>query len=210
MWYTDTRITGGRKYAREKETEMASNKSKREIRFVLTDEDYSAFGRYRIMYTAGGRKLVNRQRLTYLICGVCIAALFTVFHVDRNFTLLAYGIAAVIGIGGTIFAEKLVLKQQSDAIKKSQDSIERVHPDENIITLGDDVLITDAGEDHQEFDYKEIKLVDLTEDAIYVWMSDTMIMPIPRHAFRNMDDMKASYKFIREKIKEKGGKIDEE
>ena len=189
---------------------MASNKNKREIRFKLNDEDYAAFGRYRIMYTAGGRKLVNRQRITYLICGICIAALFTVFHVDRNFTYLAYGIAAVIGVGGTIFAEKLVLKQQSDAIKKSQDSIERVHPDENVVTLGDDFLITDAGSDHQEFDYKDIKLVDLTEESIYVWMSDTMIMPIPRHAFRNMDEMKEAYRFIREKIKEKGGKVDGE
>ena len=102
-----------------------------------------------------------------------------------------------------------MLKQQSDSIRKSQDSLERVHPDENVITLGDDFLTTDAGADHQEFDYKDIKLVDLTDDAIYVWMSDTMIMPIPRHAFRNADDMKESYKFIREKIKEKGGKIDE-
>ena len=189
---------------------MASNKNKREIRFVLNDEDYNAFGRYRIMYTAGGRKLVNRQRFTYLFSGICIAALFTVFHVDQKFTILAYAIAAIIGIGGAIFAEKLVLKQQSDAIKRSQESIERIHPDENVITLGDDFLITDAGKDHQEFDYKNIKLVDLTEEAIYVWMSDTMIMPIPRHAFRTMDDMKASYKFIREKIKEKGGEIDEE
>ena len=188
---------------------MATNKNKREIRFALNDEDYGAFGRYRIMYTEGGRKLVNRQRITYLISGICIAALFTIFHADRNFTILAYIIAAVVGIGGTVFAEKIVLKQQSDAIKKSQDNLERVHPEENVVTLGDDFLITDTGEDHQEFDYKDIKLVDLTEEAIYVWMSDTMIMPLPRHAFRNMDDMKASYKFIREKIKEKGGKIDE-
>ena len=189
---------------------MASNKSKREIRFALTDDDYNAFGRYRILYTAGGRKLVNRQRLTYLISGACLALLFTVFHLDRNFTMLAYIVAAVIGIGGTIFAEKLVLKQQADAIKRSQDTVERVHPEENVVTLGDDFLITDAGEDHQEFDYKDIKLVDLTEDAIYVWMSDTMIMPVPRHAFRNMDDMKEAYKFIRAKIKEKGGSIDGE
>lgn len=189
---------------------MASNKNKREIRFVLNDEDYAAFGRYRIMYTAGGRKLVNRQRVTYLICGVCIAALFTVFHVEHNFTILAYIVAAVIGIGGTLFAERIVLRQQSDTIKKSQDSIERIHPDENVITLGDDALITDAGSDHQEFDYKDIKLVDLTEESIYVWMSDTMIMPVPLHAFRNMDEMKEAYKFIRAKIKEKGGKIDDE
>ena len=51
---------------------MASKKNKREIRFALSDEDYGAFGRYRIMYTAGGRKLVNRQRITYLISGICI------------------------------------------------------------------------------------------------------------------------------------------
>jgi len=189
---------------------MAQKKNNREIRFALNDEDYNAFGRYRIMYTAGGRKLVNRQRLTYLISGICIAALFTVFHVDRSFTILAYIVAAVVGIGGVIFAERMVLKQQSDTIKKSQDSIERVHPEENIITLGDDMLMTDAGDDHQEFDYKDIKLVDLTEDAIYVWMSDTMIMPVPRHAFRNMDEMKEAYRFIREKIKEKGGQIDDE
>ena len=189
---------------------MASNKNKKEIRFVLNDDDYSSFGRYRILYTAGGRKLVNRQRLTYLISGICIAALFTVFHVARSFTLFAYAVAAVIGIGGVIFAEKLVLKQQADAIKRSQDSLERVHPDENVITLGDDLLVTDAGSDHQEFDYKDIKLVDITEEAIYVWMSDTMIMPIPRHAFRSMDDMKDAYTYIREKVKEKGGNLGDE
>ena len=181
---------------------MASNKNKREIRFVLNDDDYNAFGRYRIMYTAGGRKLVNRQRLTYIISGACIALLFTVFHVDHNFTILAYIVAAVNYC--------IAIKQQGDSIKKAQDSLERVHPDENVITLGDDMLITDAGEDHQEFDYKKIKLVDLTEEAIYVWMSDTMIMPIPLHAFRNMDEMKEAYKLIREKVKEKGGKLDEE
>ena len=188
---------------------MASNKNKKEIRFSLTDDDFAAFGRYRIMYTAGGRKLVNRQRLTYLISGICIAALFTVFHVDKSFTILAYIVAAVVGIGGAVFAEKLVLKQQADSIKKSADSLERVHPEENVITLGDDFLITDTGSDHQEFDYKDIKLVDLTDDAIYVWMSDTMIMPVPRHAFNNMDEMKRAYDLIREKIKEKGGKVDD-
>ena len=116
---------------------MASKKNKREIRFALSDEDYGAFGRYRIMYTAGGRKLVNRQRITYLISGICIAALFTVFHVDHSFTILAYIVAAVIGIGGTVFAEKIVLKQQSDSIRKSQDSLERVHPEG---TRGCDVI----------------------------------------------------------------------
>ena len=57
---------------------MASKKkNKNEIRYALNDDDYSAFGRYRILYTAGGRKLVNHQRLTYFISGVMIALLFT-------------------------------------------------------------------------------------------------------------------------------------
>ena len=184
---------------------MATKKRPGVIRFVLTDDDYAAFGRYRILYTEGGRKLVNRQRLTYFISGVIMAALFTVFHVDRSFTILAYIVAAVIGIGGPLISERLLLRQQDKAIQSSKDDIDRVHPVENVVTLGDDALTTDAGDDHQSFDYKDIKLVDLTEDAIYVWMSDTMIMPIPLHAFGEMSEMKETYNLIRQKIKEAGG-----
>ena len=184
---------------------MATKKNPRVIRFVLTDEDYSAFGRYRILYTEGGRKLVNRQRLTYLICGIAIAGLFTIFHADHNFTMVAYAVAAAIGIGGPILSERILLRQQDKAIKNESDTIERVHAVENVVTIGDDALTTDAGDDHQEFNYKDIKLVDLTEEAIYVWMSDTMIMPVPLHAFSGMDEMKEAYKLIRQKIKEAGG-----
>ena len=191
----------------QKETEMATKKNPRVIKFVLTDEDYSAFGRYRILYTAGGRKLVNRQRLTYLISGVCIAALFTLFHVDHTFTMVAYAVAAVIGIGGPIMSERMLLRQQEKAIKNEADTLERVHADENVVTIGDDALTTDAGDDHQSFNYKDIQQVDLTEEAIYVWMSDTMIMPIPLHAFTGMDEMKEAYKLIRQKIKEAGGTL---
>ena len=88
--------------------------------------------------------------------------------------------------------------------------MESVHPDENIIILGDDELHTKAGSDEQSFPYEDIKLVDLTEESIYVWMSDTMIMPVPLHAFRNMDEMKDVYNEIREKIKEHGGDIGDE
>ena len=184
---------------------MASNKNKRDIRFTLNDEDFRAFGRYRIMYTEGGRKLVDRQRITYFISGLAIAALFTVFHVEHNFTILAYIVAAVVGIGGPLMAERILLRQQDNTIQASKDSIERIHPDENIVTLSDDELITEAGEDRQVFDYKDIKLVDLTDDAIYVWMSDTMIMPFPKHAFKGMPEMKAAYDWLQAKIKAKGG-----
>ena len=184
---------------------MATKKNPRVIKFVLTDDDYLAFGRYRILYTEGGRKLVNRQRITYLISGIAIAALFTIFHADHSFTMMAYAIAAVIGIGGPIFSEKLVLRQQEKAIKESADSLDRVHAEENTITIGDDALTTDTESDHQSFDYKDIQKVDLTEEAIYVWMSDTMIMPIPLRAFAGMPEMKEAYKLIREKIKEAGG-----
>ena len=194
----------------KKETEMATKKNPRVIKFVLTDDDYLAFGRYRILYTDGGRKLVNRQRLTYFISGLCIAALFTLFHADHQFTMIAYAVAAVIGIGGPIMSERILLRQQEKAIKNSTDTIERVHAVENVITIGDEALITDAGEDHQEFGYKDIKGVDLTEEAIYVWMSDTMIMPVPLHAFGSMDEMKEAYKLIRQMVRDAGGELADE
>ena len=184
---------------------MATNKNKRVVRFKLNDDDFRAFGRYRILYTEGGRKLVNRQRLTYLISGLAIAGLFTLFHADHNFTMIAYAVAAVIGIGGPIMSEKILLRQQDKNIQSSVDDVERVHPEENVIIMSDDELVTEAGSDRQTFDYKDIKLVDLTDDAIYVWMSDTMIMPIPLHAFRNMEEMKKAYNWLQAKIKAKGG-----
>jgi hypothetical protein len=205
VWYTVNHKSAGSDLPGKKETKMATKKNPREIRFVLNDDDYSAFGRYRILYTEGGRKLVNRQRITYFVSGAIIALLFTVFHVDHSFTILAYIVAAVVGIGGPLVSEKMLLRQQDKAINASKDNLERVHPVENIITIGDDALRTDAGDDHQSFDYKDIKLVDLTEEAIYVWMSDTMIMPIPLHAFPGMPEMKEAYKLIRAKIKEAGG-----
>ena len=38
-------------------------------------------------------------------------------------------------------------------------------------------------------------------------MSETMIMPIPLHAFNGMDEMKETYKLIRQKVKEAGGTL---
>ena len=186
---------------------MAANKNKREVKFTLKDDDYRAFGRYRIMYTEQGHRLVRRQRMTYLITAAMIAGLFTLFKVDHTFTMLMYVIAAAMAVAGIFFAESFVLRQQDKAIEASENSAERVHAAENRIIFDDDKFTTHAGEDVQEFAYKDIKLVDLTEEAIYVWMSDTMIMPLPLHAFRGMPEMKEMYKWIREKIKEQGGTL---
>ena len=179
--------------------DIMANKNDKELRFQLSNDDYKAFGRYRILFTKGGKKLINRQRLTYLLSGVMIALLFTVFKVDPTFTKLAYVAAAVIGIGGAIVAPKLVLKQQAAAIDATADDPERVHPVENIVRFEDDSMKTEAEDDKQSFLYSDIQQVDMTEDAIYVWMSDTMIMPLPLHAFKNQKAMEDMYDFLQEK-----------
>ena len=184
---------------------MAVNKNRKQVKYELNDKDYEAFGRYRIMYTAQGRKMVLRQRITYIISGICIAALFYVFPVSEGFTRIAYSVAAVIGIGGAVFAEKIVLRQQKQAIERAEATADAVHLPENTVRFDDETFETKAGGDVQTFRYGDIRLIDLTEEAIYVWMSDEMIMPIPLHAFRSMDDMKELYKWIRGKIKEQGG-----
>ena len=184
---------------------MAVNKNRKQVKYELNDKDYEAFGRYRIMYTAQGRKMVLRQRITYIISGICIAALFYVFPVSEGFTRIAYIVAAVIGIGGAVVAEKIVLRQQKQAIERAEATADAVHLPENTVRFDDETFETKAGDDVQTFRYGDIRLIDLTEEAIYVWMSDEMIMPIPLHAFRSMDDMKELYKWIRGKIKEQGG-----
>lgn len=185
---------------------MAANRNKREVQFTLNDEDYRAFGRYRIMYTEQGHKMVTRQRLTYLITAVMIAVLFTVFKVDHNFTILMYIASAALAIVGIFFAETLVLRQQDRAIQADAGNAERVHAGENKIKFNDDSFTTFGNGDEQTFKYSDIKLIDLTEEAIYVWMSDVMIMPLPLHAFRGMEEMKELYKWLKEKTAEQGGK----
>ena len=171
----------------------------REIRFTLSDDDYKEFGRYRILYTPGGKKIVNRQRITYAISGIMLALLFTVFHVDPNFTKLIYAVAAVIGIGGILFADKIILRQQSSIIDKEMSEAGRLHPEESVVTFEDDELVATTGEEVQRFSYSDIKQVDMTESAIYAWMSDTMIMPLPLHAFKGQKHMEDTYNLLIER-----------
>lgn len=182
---------------------------KREVQFKLNDDDYKAFGHYRILYTDQGRKMVNRQKLTMVIIGVGVALLFTIFKVDRSFQLLMYALSALCAVGGFFFAESMVLRQQDRVIEDSQGDIERVRAENNRIFFGDEEFVTYTGEDEQHFKYSDIKLIDLTEAAIYVWMSDTMIMPVPLHAFKSMEDMKALYKWIKERTEAEGENVAE-
>ena len=177
---------------------MAAGKKAREVQFALTDEDFQMFGRYRIMYTEQGHKMVRRQRITYLISAAAIAGLFTLFHVDQKFTVLMYVIAAALAI----------TKQQDKAIASTENNAERVHAAQNRIRFEEEGFDTYAAGDEQHFLYKDVKLADLTDQAIYVWMSDTMIMPIPLHAFRNESEMKEFYKWLKERIEVNGGKVE--
>ena len=185
---------------------MASKKNKNEIKFTLKDSDYKSFGKYRIMYTEQGHRMVRRQRLTYLIGAAMIALLFTVFKVEQSsFRYLMYVIAAALAVVGIFFAEALVLRQQDKAIEASANTAERVNAGENTVRFDDDTFTTSGNGDDQVFKYSDIKLIDLTEEAIYVWMSDTMIMPLPLHAFRGMEEMKELCKWLRAKVDEQNG-----
>ena len=185
---------------------MASKKNKNEIKFTLKDSDYKSFGKYRIMYTEQGHRMVRRQRLTYLIGAAMIALLFTVFKVEQSsFRYLMYVIAAALAVVGIFFAEALVLRQQDKAIDATANSAERVNAGENTVRFDDDTFTTSGNGDDQVFRYSDIKLIDLTEEAIYVWMSDTMIMPLPLHAFRGMEEMKELCKWLRAKVDEQNG-----
>ena len=177
----------------------ANNKRKNELQFKLTEDDIKLFGRYRILYTKQGHRMVLQQRLTYLISAAALAVLFSVFHVDKKFTIMMYITAAVIAVIGIFFAETLVIRQQDKEIAKTESSAERVNAATNTVRLEEDGFSTFAAGDERHFKYTDIKLVDLTDHAIYVWLSEEMIMPLPLHACRDLKDMKETCKWIREK-----------
>lgn len=186
------------KIRQERRLKMAS-KNYRELHFQLNDDDYKAFGRYRIMYTTGGRRMVRRTMFTYIVIGIGVAILFTLFPVDTKFRYLMYAASAICIVYGVLFSERSLLRQQDQAIENGRMDAERIHPAMNVINFGTDTFTTSSGDDAATFRYDEIKLIDLTETAIYVWMSDTMIMTIPLHAFKNMTEMKELYKWLKAK-----------
>ena len=114
-------------------------------------------------------------------------------HPERNFIIVVPEQASLQ------VQEAIVLRQQDKVIESSAATAERVHAGENKIRFDEDSFTTYGGGDEQTFAYSDIKLTDLTEEGIYVWMSDTMIMPIPLHAFRGMEEMKELYKWLRDK-----------
>ena len=176
----------------------------KEIQFKYRDEDFEAFGRYRILYTKQGRKMVNRQRATYIISGLLLALLTTVFHFDKAFTILLYILSSVLVIVGLIFAESIMLRQQDKAIKADSESADRVHAPKNIIRFDNTTFTTIAGDDVQTFKYSDIQKVDFTDKAIYVWLGEDIIMSIPDHAFNNLSEMREVSKWLRTKADAEG------
>ena len=148
---------------------MAAGKKSREIQFTLNDEDFQMFGRYRIMYTEQGHKMVRRQRLTYLISAAAIAGLFTLFHVDHSFTILMYVIAAAIAVTGLFFSETLVLKQQDRAIASTANSAERVHAAQNKIRFEEEGFDTYAAGDEQDLTHTQREMSSTSCTKMSSW-----------------------------------------
>ncbi|NLY87533.1 MAG: YcxB family protein [Clostridiales bacterium] len=176
-----------------------NNKNIRELKFTLNDDDYKAFGRYRILYTRDGQRIVNKQRWTFIIVAIGVIIIFALFPVGAKVFKMTVAIMTVAGLCGVAMSKNMVLKQQARAIDASSMDIERVRPAENKITFYDEFLSTIAGADESTFTYTDIKLVDLTEEGIYVWMSDKIIMPLPAHAFRTVREMEDTYMWLIEK-----------
>ena len=139
----------------------------------------------------------RRNQLTGLICAAWSDS-FSGYRI--------YVIAAAMALVGIFFAESMVLRQQDKVIASTANSAERVHAANNIIRFDEEGFTTYAAGDEQRFSYKDVKLVDMTDQAIYTWLSDTMIMPIPLHAFKNMSEMKEFNKWFKERVEQGGGK----
>lgn len=175
---------------------MASKKNLKELTYILNDDDLIAFNQYYIQHSKFGKRLVWRQRLIFP--AFLLIFLFITYGFKSEHRIIVGGtvLLGAISVFMFFYAKRLVLKQQARAVRNSENDLSRIHVNETIVRLGDDEFEAVNADGAQTFNYTEVQKLTLTENGIYVWMSDQMAIPISKSAFKRPGDMDEVFDFF--------------
>ncbi len=179
---------------------MARKKTNyRQPTYTLNDADAIEFNRYYIKNTKRGRRVVWQQRmiLPMILLGYVILMLIFKFNSKPVYVFGAFVAAAAVAYG--LACEKIVLNRQEAEIKNSGYSWDNIHPEPTTINFGDDKIMASYRGQEKEFEYDEIWKVTCTDQAIYLWLDDTVAMQIPVRAFDSVTDMHKLFDYLDKK-----------
>lgn len=182
--------------SKTKEITMAQKKNLKEISYILNDDDLIAFNQYYILNSKFGKRLIWRQRLIFPAFLVIFLAIMYACKSEHRIVVGGTVLLGTISVFMFFYAKRLVLNQQVKAVRNSANDLSRIHANETIIRFGDDEFEAVNSEGDNFFKYSEVKKLSLTEDGIYVWMSERMAIPISRSAFNRPGDMEELFDFL--------------
>ena len=167
--------------------------------YTLTDADAIEFNRYYIKNTKRGRKVVWQQRmiLPMILLGYVILMLIFKFNSKPVYVFGAFVAAAAVAYG--LACEKIVLNRQEAEIKRGGYNWDNIHPEPTTIDFAGDKIEASYKGQNKDFEYGDIMKVTCTDQAIYLWLNDTVAMQIPVRGFESEQDMSKLFDFLGEK-----------
>ncbi len=169
------------------------------LEYTLRDSDYVAFNRYHLTNSKDGKKVILRQQLVMIIAAAGIFALFCVFKTSPKIRNLVGIICALFALYAIFFGKKMVLKASERAAMEGSGDLGRLHPELNTVTFKGKSFSVETESSSNEFYYSDVYAIDMNEDGIYIWISASVAMSIPTHAFRTRAEIQETYDWLREK-----------
>lgn len=175
---------------------MAQKKNLREISYILNDDDLIAFNQFYILNSKFGKKMIWRQRLIFPVFLLMFLGITYGFKSEPRIIKGGAILLGALSVFFFFYAKRLVLNQQVKAVRNSANDLSRIHANETIIKFGDEEFEAMNVDGDHTFNYSEVKKISFTENGIYVWMSDTMAIPISKTAFNRPGDMEELFDFL--------------
>lgn len=167
--------------------------------YILTDDDAIEFNRYYIKHTKRGRRVVWQQRmiLPLILVGYVILMLVFQFHSKPVYVFGGFVAAAAVAYG--LACEKIVLNRQEAEIRHGGYNWDNIHPEPTTLDCTDEKIKASYKGEERDFEYADIWKVTCTDNAIYLWLNETVAMQIPVRAFDSEQDMHKLFDFLDKK-----------
>lgn len=171
-----------------------------EFRFTLSKEDILNLNLYHIEKDAALQKRLNNQRMITVVL-LAIIVVVAIFKQDLNI-LMRFSVLIIFLIAWALGYKKFFyMMTKRRMMKVINDPNNSVLFEERTAKFGEDSLLETIGENSVEIFYKDIYKLQLSDQAIYIYLNEKNSDIIPLKAFNSKSEMDEFCAKLDEKIK---------
>lgn len=171
-----------------------------EFKFTLSKEDILNLNLYHIEKDAALQKRLNNQRMI-TVALLALIVVVAIFKQDLNI-LMRFSVLIIFLIAWALGYKKFFyMMTKRRMMKVINDPNNSVLFEERTAKFGEDSLLETIGENSMEIFYKDIYKLQLSEQAIYIYLNEKNSDIIPLKAFNSKSEMDEFCAQLDEKIK---------